>query len=69
MHPLVTSSRGSKYRGFVTLVKAKAYMEDEGVEKYDYKIIKGTGITALEKGRMAYYVVANGRQPGIYENY
>ncbi len=36
-------------------------MEDEGVEKYDYKIIKGTGTTALEKGRIAYYAVANSR--------
>ncbi len=61
MHPLVTSSRGSKFYGFITLVKAEAYMEDEGVEKYDYKIIKGIGITVLEKGRMAYYIVANGR--------
>jgi len=61
MHPLVTSSRGSKFYRFITLVKAKAYIEDEGVEKYDYKIIKGIGTTALEKGRMAYYVVANSR--------
>jgi len=36
-------------------------MEDEGVEKYDCKIIKGIGTTVLEKGRMAYYVVANSR--------
>jgi len=61
MHPLVTSSRGSKFCGFMTLVKAEAYIEDEGVEKYDCKIIKGIGTTALEKGRMAYYAVANGR--------
>jgi len=61
VHPLVTGSRGSKFCGFMTLAKAEAYMEDEGVEKYDCKITKGTGTTALEKGRMAYYTVANGR--------
>ncbi len=61
MHPLVTSSRGSKFYRFITLAKAKAYIEDEGVEKYDYKIIKGTGTTALEKGRIGYYAVANSR--------
>ena len=61
MYPLVTSSRGSKFYRFITLAKAEAYMEDEGVEKYDYKIIKGTGTTVLEKGRMAYYIVANSR--------
>ena len=56
-------------RGFVTLAEAETYMKAKGVEDYNSQIKSGAGITIPEKGRTAYYAVANGRNPGIQEYY
>jgi len=67
-HPLVTGfkfkSPKPPFQGFVTLAEAEAYM---GVENYEYKIKDGAGETTPHKGHMAYYTVANSRNPGIQQ--
>jgi viroplasmin and RNaseH domain-containing protein len=40
-----------------------------GVENYEHNIKDGTGETIPRKGQMAYYAVANGRNPGIQTYY
>jgi hypothetical protein len=69
-HPLVTGfkfkSPKPPFQGFVTLAEAEAYM---GVENYEYKIKDGAGETTPHKGHMAYYTVANSRNPGIQTYY
>jgi len=39
------------------------------VENYKYKIKDGAGETTPHKGQIAYYAVANGRNPGIRTYY
>jgi viroplasmin and RNaseH domain-containing protein len=49
----------------VTLAEAEVYMAvDNRVKNYEYKIKDGAGETILQ-GKMTYYAVANGRNPGI----
>jgi viroplasmin and RNaseH domain-containing protein len=66
-HPLVTefSSKIPPYKGFVTLAEAEVYMVEMGVKNYEYEIKDGAGETTPRKGQIAYYAVANGRNPGI----
>ncbi|KAH6678600.1 hypothetical protein B0J14DRAFT_583093 [Halenospora varia] len=70
-HPLVTRFKSPKppFKGFVTLVEAEAYMVEEKVENYEYKIKDDAGETTPHKGQTAYYAVANGRNPGIQTYY
>ena len=72
-HPLVTGfkfkSPKPPFQGFVTLAAAEAYMAEMGVENYEYKIKDGAGETTPHKGQMAYYAVANGRNPGVQTYY
>lgn len=70
-HPLVTGFKSPTppFKGFVTLAKAQAYMAEIGVENYDSKIKDGAGETTPQKGQIAYYAVANGRNPGIKTYY
>jgi viroplasmin and RNaseH domain-containing protein len=70
-HPLVTGFRSPKppFKGFVTLAEAEAYMADKGIQNYEYKIKAGAGETTPQKGQIAYYAVANGRNPGIHTYY
>jgi hypothetical protein len=70
-HPLVTgfSSKIPPYKGFVTLAEAEVHMTEIGVENYKYKIKDGAGETTPHKGQIAYYAVANGRNPRIRTYY
>jgi viroplasmin and RNaseH domain-containing protein len=67
---LVTGYKSSTpfYKSFVTLAEAEAYMAAR-VKNYEYKIKDGAGETTPQKGQMAYYAVANGRNPGIRTYY
>jgi len=49
----------------VTLAEAEAHMADKKVKNYEYKIKDSAGETTPQKGQMAYYAVANSRNPGI----
>jgi len=53
----------------LTLEEAQEYMQEHKVEQYKYVIKEGAGTTSPIKGRDAYYAVANGRKPGIYQYY
>ena len=44
-------------------------MAEKGIETYKYSIKDGAGETTPQKGQMAYYAVANGRNPGIQTYY
>jgi viroplasmin and RNaseH domain-containing protein len=68
-HPLITGFSEPIFHGFVILREAEVYMAEMGVEKYERIIKDGTGETIPRKGQMAYYAVANGRNPGIQTNY
>ena len=66
---MVTGFANAIFHGFVTLDEAEAYMAQKGVERYEYNIKQGAGETTPQKGQMAYYAVANGRNPGIQTYY
>jgi viroplasmin and RNaseH domain-containing protein len=68
---LVTGVKSPKplFQGFVTLAEAEAYIAEKGVENYEYKIKDSAREITLQKGQMAYYAVANGRNPGIKTYY
>jgi viroplasmin and RNaseH domain-containing protein len=70
-HPLVTGFKSPEppYKGFVTLAEAEVHMAEMGVENYEYKIKDGARETTPRKGQIAYYAVANGRNPGIQTYY
>jgi viroplasmin and RNaseH domain-containing protein len=44
-------------------------MAEMGVQNYKYNIKDGAGETTSRKGQIAYYAVANGRNPGIQTYY
>lgn len=65
-HPLVNRFPKAEFARFKTLVKAKAYIEENGVMDYECNIKQ----TAVDKTpKEAYYAVANGRKQGIHEYY
>lgn len=69
VHPLVTGYSKPLFGSFVTLREAEMYMEQNGVTGYKYSIKPGAGETMPERGRTAYYAVANGRKIRIETYY
>jgi viroplasmin and RNaseH domain-containing protein len=69
VHPLVNGFPQALFAGFLTLEEAQEHMQEHKVEQYKYVIKEGAGTTSPIKGRDAYYAVANGRKPGIYQYY
>jgi hypothetical protein len=68
-HLLITEFSKPIFHGFVTLREAEVYIAEKGVKKYERIIKDDTGETTPRKGQMAYYAVANGRNPEIQTYY
>lgn len=65
-HPRVTGCP-AEHKAFVTIEKAREYMKKMKVTKHTEVIKDGAGETSPLWNTKAYYAVAHGKQPGIYE--
>ncbi|KAK3369304.1 hypothetical protein B0T24DRAFT_658794 [Lasiosphaeria ovina] len=66
VHPRVTGCP-FEFKGFATLKEARKWMEERGVTNPIEVIKDGAGEATLVPGSKAFYAVANGTSPGIYE--
>ncbi|CAN9302553.1 unnamed protein product [Alternaria alternata] len=66
VHPRVTDCE-NLYQSFCSIQEARGYMEQTGCATFK-EVIKETALdTTPTKHNMAYYAVANGANPGIYD--
>ncbi|ESZ89452.1 hypothetical protein SBOR_10163 [Sclerotinia borealis F-4128] len=68
-HLKVSGYSNAKYKGFQTLNEAKSFMENNECYNYEFLDDGAEGERAPGKGEVAYYAVAAGRSPGVYEFY
>ncbi len=65
-HPRVTGC-SSEHAAFFTLEDAREYMKSKGVVESKEVIKDGAGETTPQWDSQAFYAIANGKKPGIYE--
>lgn len=65
-HPRVTGCN-AKLKAFCEIDEARAYLKEKKVMEPKVILKDGAGETTPLPGSKAFYAVANGRKPGIYE--
>lgn len=65
-HPRVTGCN-AKLKAFYEIDEARAYLKEKKVMEPKVILKDGAGETTPLPGSKAFYAVANGRKPGIYE--